>query len=153
MPPKAWIPSPPKKGVFSCFRVLVNIPAPGSQRSRDLIKQRQRKGKGHLQSSCTVSDARQRGLVTRAAPFVSFLCASSGASKPASPGLKESVAGVRMEAHMAVQSVTSSRVTGRLLQALVPGLDRLPRWHQWLRAHLVHQKNFCPLGIYRQTRK
>ena len=67
------------------------------------------------EGSCTVSDARQRGLVTRAAPFVSFLCASSGASKPASPGLKEFVAEVRMEARMAVQSVTSNGVTGRLL--------------------------------------
>lgn len=91
MPPKAWTTPPPpkKKGVFSCFHVLMNIPAPGSQRSRDLIKRRQRKEKGHLHSSCTVSDAGHRGLVTRAALFGSSLCASSGASKPASPGLEE----------------------------------------------------------------
>ena len=52
------------------------------------VTERQRKGKGHLHSSCTVSDAGQRGLVTRVSPFGSFLRASAGASKPASPGFE-----------------------------------------------------------------
>lgn len=59
--------------MFSCFHVLVNIPAPDSQRSHDLIKWKQRKEKGHLWSLCKVTDAEQRGLVIRAAQSGFFL--------------------------------------------------------------------------------
>lgn len=68
-----------KKGVFSCFHVPVNIPAPGSQRS-DLIKQSAEEGKRSPAEFSEQFHARQRGIVTRAARFGSFLRASSGAS-------------------------------------------------------------------------